>query len=93
MKLDEFNALTDEEKTVYLTSIEETQKSIDDLTAERDSFKTENETLRTQLESNNKELKATKEMNFTLARKINTEPEKDPETQLINFIKEFNNGY
>lgn len=93
MKLDEFNALTDEEKATYLTSIETTQKSIDDLTAERDSFKTENDNLRAQLETNNKELKATKEMNFTLARKINTEPAKDPETQLFDFIKEFNNGH
>ena len=93
MQLDEFNALTDEEKATYLTSIETTQKSIDDLTAERDSFKTENDNLRAQLESNNKELKATKEMNFTLARKINTEPAKDPETQLFDFIKEFNNGH
>ena len=93
MQLDEFNALTDEEKATYLTSIETTQKSIDDLTAERDSFKTENDNLRAQLETNNKELKATKEMNFTLARKINTEPAKDPETQLFDFIKEFNNGH
>lgn len=93
MKLEEFNALTDEEKATYLTSIETTQKSIDDLTAERDSFKTENDNLRAQLETNNKELKATKEMNFTLARKINTEPAKDPETQLFDFIKEFNNGH
>lgn len=93
MKLEEFNALTDDEKATYLTSIETTQKSIDDLTAERDSFKTENDNLRAQLETNNKELKATKEMNFTLARKINTEPAKDPETQLFDFIKEFNNGH
>ena len=93
MQLDEFNALTDEEKATYLTSIETTQKSIDDLTAERDSFKTENDNLRAQLETNNKELKATKEMNFTLARNINTEPAKDPETQLFDFIKEFNNGH
>lgn len=94
MKLDEFNALSDEEKTAYLSSIETTQKTLDDLTAERDSFKTENDSLRTQLDANNKELKATKEMNFTLARKINTEPTQDTETQLFNFIKEFNqNGY
>lgn len=93
MKLEEFNTLTDEEKATYLTSIETTQKSIDDLTAERDSFKKENVELKGQLDANNKELKATKEMNFTLARKINTEPETDPETQLFNIMKEFNHGY
>ena len=93
MKLEDFNALTDDEKATYLSSVETSQKSIDDLTAERDSYKTENDTLRAQLETNNKELKATKEMNFTLARKINTEPSKDPETILYDFVKEFNNGH
>lgn len=93
MKLDEFNALSDEEKATYLSSIEITQKSIDDLTAERDSFKAENEDIKAQLEANNNELKATKEMNFTLARKINTAPVQDPETQLYNLMKEINNGY
>lgn len=89
MKLDEFNLLSDEEKGAYLTSIETAQKSIDDLTTERDSFKAENETIKSQLEANNKELKATKEMNFTLARKIETKPATDPETILHNIIKEF----
>ena len=87
MKLDEFNLLSDEEKSAYLTSIETTQKSIDDLTAELDSFKTENDNIKAQLEANNKELKATKEMNFTLARKINTAPEEDADTTLFNFMK------
>lgn len=89
MKLDEFNALSDEEKETYLTSIETTQKSIEDLTAERDSFKSENSEIKTQLDSMTKELKATKEMNFTLARKIDTAPEPDAETTLYNFMKGF----
>ena len=89
MKLDEFNALTDEEKATYLSSIENTQKSIDDLTAERDSFKTENSELQASLAASEKELKATKEMNFTLARKISTAPEPDAEADLYNFMKEF----
>ena len=93
MKLDEFKALTEEDQATYLSSIETTQKSIDDLTAERDSFKAENDNIKAQLEANEKELKATKEMNFTLARKINTAPEQDPETQLYNLMKEINNGY
>ena len=89
MKLEEFNALSDEEKTTFLTSVETDQKSITDLEAERDSFKTENTELRKQLEANNKELKATKEMNFSLARKINTSPQDDDETILHNFMKGF----
>ena len=89
MKLEEFNALSDEEKTTYLTCIETTEKSLTDLEAERDSFKAENAELTKQLEANNKELKATKEMNFTLARKIDTAPEPDAETTLYNFMKGF----
>ena len=89
MKLDEFNLMSDEEKTAYLTSIETTQKSIVDLTAERDSFKTENDNIKAQLEASNNELKATKEMNFTLARKMNVGEKEDPETALYNFMKGF----
>ena len=87
MKLEDFNALSDEEKTNYLSGIETDQKKIDDLTAERDSFKTENDTLRSQVEQTNKELKATKELNFTMARKINVGSKDDPETTLYNFMK------
>lgn len=90
MKLEEFNALSDEEKTTFLTSVETDQQSITDLEAERDSFKTENDELKKQLEANNKELKATKEMNFSLARKITASPAQDDETILHNIIKEFN---
>lgn len=93
MKLEDFNNMSDEEKSSYLAGIESDQQTITDLTAERDSFKTENDSFRKQLETANTELKATKEMNFTLARKINTEPKKDPETQLHDLIKEFRNGY
>lgn len=87
MILEDFNALSDEQKTAYLSGIESDQKKIEDLTAERDSFKTENDSLRSQLEQNNKELKATKELNFTMARKINIGSQDDPETTLYNFMK------
>jgi predicted nucleic acid-binding Zn-ribbon protein len=94
MILEDFNALSDEEKTNYLKSIETDQKKIEDLTAERDSFKTENDSLRSQVEQTNKELKATKELNFTMARKINVGSHEDPETTLYNFMKGYNqNGY
>ena len=87
MLLEDFNALSDEQKTAYLSGIETDQKKIEDLTAERDSFKTENDTLRSQVEQTNKELKATKELNFTMARKINIGSKDDPETTIFNFMK------
>ena len=87
MNLEDFNALSDEQKTAYLSGIETDQKKIEDLTAERESFKTENDTLRSQVEQTNKELKATKELNFTMARKINIGSKDDPETTIFNFMK------
>lgn len=94
MKLDDFNLLTDEEKANYLNSMETAQKNIDDLTAERNSFKAENENLSKQVENSTKELKATKELNFTLARKINTGEPVDPEQALFDFMKGIrNNGH
>lgn len=87
MNLEEFNALSDEEKTTFLAGVETSEKQISDLTAERDSFKTENEQLTKQIEKTNTELKATKELNFTMARKINVGPVDDPETTLYKFMK------
>lgn len=94
MKLEEFNALTDEQKSEYLSGVETNQQTIDDLTAERNSFKTENDSLREQVDKTNTELKATKELNFTMARKINVGVHEDPETALYNFMKGYKqNGY
>ena len=87
MKLEDFNSLSDEDKAAYLNSVDNATKQIENLTAERDSFKTENASLMEQNAASTKELKATKELNFTLARKINVGSEEDPETTLYNFIK------
>lgn len=89
MKLEDFNSLSDEEKATYLSSIESTQKQLEDVTAERDSFRSENDGLLEQAAANSKELKATKELNFTLARKINVSPVEDDETTIYNFMKGF----
>lgn len=87
MKLEDFNNLTEEEKATYLNSIDNVNKQLEDVTAERDSFKAENSSLIEQNTASNKELKATKELNFTLARKINIGAQTDPETELYEFIK------
>lgn len=87
MKLEDFNNLTEDEKATYLNSIDGINKQLEDVTAERDSFKAENSSLIEQNTASNKELKATKELNFTLARKINIGAQTDPETELYEFIK------
>ena len=93
MKLEDFNGLTEEEKIAFLASEESTSKQVEDLTAERDSFKTENEELKKKAEITGAELKKTKELNFTLARKIAVPENKDDETILFDFMKGFNNGH
>lgn len=87
MKLEDFKALSEDEQATFLSTIETNEKTIQDLTAERNSFKTENDELKKTITANETELKATKELNFTLARKINTAPKADAETTLYNFMK------
>lgn len=72
MKLDHFNNLTDDEKAAYLLGAESLEATIKDHEAEIASYKTENETMKAGLEKLEKELKETKELNFTLARKVDT---------------------
>ena len=89
MKLEDFNNLTDEEKAAFLDNTSEAAKQIEDLTAERDSLKNENVQLNGQIQNSSKELKATKELNFTLSRKINKESSMDDEQILYDFMKGF----
>ena len=71
MTLEEFNALTPEEQTAILTDRDNLTAQVDNLTAERNSFETENKGLTEQVEKLTKEIATTKEMNFTLTRKLN----------------------
>lgn len=87
MNFEDFNKLSDEEKAAFLETANNTAKQVEDLTAERDSLKNENDQLTGQIANNSKELKATKELNFTLARKINVSESKDDETILYEFMK------
>ncbi len=76
MNLEDFNKLSDEEKTAVLSGADTHEKTISDLTAERDSLKKELEENRIVIEQGKKDLAATKELNYTLARKINTDSNK-----------------
>jgi hypothetical protein len=87
MNLEAFNKLTEAEQSALLTTIEDNAKTISDLTAERDSLRTENTSLKEEQEKTAQELKQTKELNFTLARKVDKKPHDDIETVLHNFIK------
>lgn len=87
MELDDFLKLTPEEQTAFLTSAADAQRSIEDLEAERDSLKAENEKFLQQISANTEELKKTKELNYTLARQLSREPEIDTDKAIADILK------
>lgn len=76
MKLDEFNALTDEEKSALLTSYEGNENKLKDQEAEINSLKTENNSFKETITKREEELKKTKELNYTLARQVDSSKSK-----------------
>ena len=68
------------------TLIENQNRQIADLTAERDSFKSENEKLAGAEKELREELRKTKELNFTLSRHVSREPV-NTEKVFADFIK------
>lgn len=87
MQLEDFLKLTPEEQTAFLTSAVDAQRTIKELTAERDSLKTENDKFTQQLSANNEELKKTKELNYTLARQISRESAIDEDAEITKILK------
>lgn len=83
MTYDEFMALSaDEQRASYIESA-----ALDDLAAERDSFRTENEALTKSVAEMKEELRKTKELNYTLSRKLSVEPKKSAEEILNELFK------
>lgn len=76
MNYEDFSKLSDDEKKAFFDTIADQDKKLSDLTAERDSLKKEVEENRITIEEGKKDLAATKELNYTLARKVNTEKDK-----------------
>lgn len=66
--------------------IEDQNRQIADLTAERDSFRSENEKLSGTEKELREELRKTKELNFTLSRHVSREPV-NSEKVFADFIK------
>lgn len=84
MTLDEFNALSDEDKTSFLGLHDKMVDDLKNVEAERDSFKTENDTLKALNEKSEADLKSAKELNFTLARKMDSAAPKKTSEELIH---------
>ena len=82
MTLEEFNKLSDDEKEASLKILGEKYEEVETLEAERDSLSKELESVKEILEDKTKDLKEAKELNFTLARKVNSTPSKGFEETL-----------
>lgn len=88
MEFEEFEALTKEEKSVLYKDMVDKISTLENITAERDSFKAENAELIKDKTEKAEELKKTKEMNFTLARKLDTSSKSESvEDILYNMFK------
>lgn len=72
MKYEDYIKLSEDEQKSFFDTLSDNDKTISDLTAERDSLKKELDEKNIFIEENKKELAATKELNFSLARKIDT---------------------
>ena len=86
MLRDDFMSLTEEEQTAVLQKFDALGKDFVDVTAERDSLKTDYDKQVTLISELKNELKKTKEVNYSLARQI-TREEKEPEELLHDMFK------
>ena len=84
MTLEDFRNLTEEEQSAYIKASEDNSSRLMDLETERDSFKNENEKLKSDYGNIEKELRKTKELNFTLARKIDNSAGMKTAEEILN---------
>lgn len=73
MDYEKFKELSDDEQKAYFSGLEDTTKKYEDITAENNSLKKELEEKQAIIDESKKDLAATKELNYTLARKVNSE--------------------
>lgn len=83
MNLDHFNNLTEEERSAYLQSCEALETLNKDQEAEIASLKKENDTFKAGADKLEAELKEAKELNFTLARKMDTSKNRPSSEDII----------
>ena len=83
MNLDHFNNLTEEERSAYLQSCEALETLNNDQEAEIASLKKENDTFKAGADKLEAELKEAKELNFTLARKMDTSKNRPSSEDII----------
>lgn len=86
MDYEKFKELSNDEQKAIISGYEDTAKKFEDLTAENNSLKKELEEKNLVIEEGKKDLAATKELNYTLARKVNSEKDKKSFEQTLHDI-------
>lgn len=88
MTREDFLLLSETEQQLILDAASVNEKSVNDLTAERDSLKEENETLLTNNSALTAELSKVKSSNYTLIRQLDRSgaDQADPEEALYQLI-------
>lgn len=72
MNLEDFNKLTDEEKSAMLAASDKASADLKEREIEIESLKNENTTFKETITKQEEDLKKTKELNYTLARNMDT---------------------
>lgn len=80
MDFETYKELTEDEQRAAFIE----QKTVDDLTAECDSFKSENDRLRKELADLKESERKTKEVNYTLSRQLNVGAKKADAEQVLH---------
>lgn len=80
MDFETYKGLTEDEQRAAFID----QETVDDLTAERDSFKNENDRLRKELQELKESERKTKEVNYTLSRQLNIGSKKQDSEELLH---------
>ena len=82
MTLEQFNTMEDSEKETLLATFD--QKAIEESEAEKNSFKAELEQLKADYKDLLEDNRKTKELNFTLGRKLNVEGKKQDAEEILH---------
>lgn len=83
MTFEDFKTLSEEEQKAAFTLLQDNENALLDVKAELASFATDNKGLEEDVSRLQEELAKTKEMNFSLARKLNVSSQKAASTEDI----------
>jgi len=84
MNFDDFKTLTEEEQKTYFESLEATNTAHEDTETQLSSAEHDIEEMQQSVNDLKEELRKTKELNFSLARKVNTAVDRRTPEEILN---------